>query len=240
MRLPQPHLQLTNKLKLGCSIILILSLFSVLQQTVHAASPSPSLVPSALPTDQKTTENLKGRIDRVLEQHQQKLKQLEQNGQRQRVFIGEVLRISERTVTLRTSRGNQSFTAGAELALIKDGKKVTIDDIAVGDWMGVIGFLDKESIQPQYVFVSATSYHPPKYDTVIGTLKEVTRTQIKVTGPDKNESSFGITKTTQLQANDGSSLKREALQTDTQVIIIGNASGDQSAALLIKSLAGQR
>jgi hypothetical protein len=244
-------------------VVLILSLVSGISpfmSQVEAASPSPTAKATVTPRpststfklvstpspaaessdDEQATENLKDRIDRVLEQRQEKLRELEQAGQRRRIFIGEVQRIIEQTVTLRTPRGNQTMIIGPEIGMTKDGRKATIDDVAVGDWVGVIGFLDKESIQPQRVFISGTTFKPTNFVTVVGTIKEVTRTQLTVVDANQTDQKFTFTRTTQFQGNDGATIKRENLETDTQVVVVGKTENNQTSALLIKSLAGRR
>ncbi|MBW7955877.1 hypothetical protein H3C66_04040 [Patescibacteria group bacterium] len=201
-------------------------------------SPSPS--PSASPSGAVATENLKERIDRILDQREAKLEELHQAGQRRRVFLGEVQRITERTVTIRNRRGSQSFTVGADVVLVRNGKAATIDDIAVGDWIGVIGFADKETIQPQIVVIPTTTIQPTSYETVIGTITEVTRTQIVVTDPSQNEQTFQIVRTTEFEGSDGNAIRREDLETETQVIVVSKPTDTQKPATLIRSLAGQR
>jgi hypothetical protein len=260
-------IQTRTLLRVVVTIFLMVSILGILPayNEVSAASPSPtprvsaspkatatpktSAKPTATPKvspspspspDEKATENLKDRIDRILEQRQEKLKELEQAGQRRRVFIGEVQRITERTVTIRNRTGNQSFTVSSEVVLVKNSKAATIDDIAVGDWLGIIGFLDKETIQPQLVIISSTSLLPTKFETVIGTIKQLPRNQIVITDPNGSDRTFSIVRTTQFQGSDGNTIKLQSLQTETQVIIIAKPEGETMPAVLIKSLAGQR
>jgi len=210
------------------------------------ATPKPTVTPKvtaspiASPSSQAATESLKDRIDRILETRQEKLKDLEQAGQRRRIFIGEVLRITEKTVTLHNRRGNQSFTVGPEVVLSKAGKAATIDDIAIGDWISVIGFSDKETIQPQLVIISTTSLDPSEVDTAIGTIKSISKTQVVVTKPTNGDDTFVTTKTTQYVNAAGDTIKRENLQTETQAIVVSKSGDTQNTALTIKSLAGQR
>lgn len=204
------------------------------------ASPKVTASPTASPSSQAATESLKDRIDRILETRQEKLKDLQQAGQRRRIFIGEVQRVTEKTVTIHNRRGNQSFTVGPDVVLSKAGKAATIDDIAVGDWIGVIGFSEKETIQPQLVIISTASLQPTDVGTTIGTIKSISKTQVVVTKPNGTEDTFLTTKTTQYVNATGEVIKRENLQTETQVIVVSKADDAQRSALTIKSLAGQR
>lgn len=200
------------------------------------ASPTPSLSASASGSpDALATENLKQRIDRVLDQRQEKLRELEKAGEERRLFIGEIQRIIERTVTLKSSRGNESFTITPDLKLVRDNKKASADDFAVGDWVGLIGFSEKETIQPQAVFASSTSLMPSKYATVLGTIKEITRSQIKVVEADGTEHLFTTAKTVfNNEAN--TIIKRELLVKDKKVLLIAKTDTDLTPALLIVSL----
>jgi len=209
-------------------------------RTSPSPSPRATASPVASPSGQAATESLKDRIDRILETRQEKLQELEQAGQRRRIFIGEVQRITEKTVTIHNRGGNQSFTIGTDVVLSKAGKAATIDDIAVGDWMGIIGFSDKETIQPQIVIISSTPFEPTDIDVAIGTIKSISRTQIVVTKPSATEDTFLTTRTTEYVNATGEVIKRESLETETQVIIVSKAGDAQKSALTVKSLAGQR
>lgn len=202
--------------------------------------PAAAASPTASASGEKATENLKDRIDRILETRQEKLMELEQAGQRRRIFIGETQRITERTVTIRNRRGSQTFTIGQDVVIAKAGKTATPDDIVVGDWLGVIGFSDKETIQPQIVIIANASLQPTDYDTVMGTIKEITRSQIVVTTPAQEERTFQIVRTTELEGHDGAAIKLADLETETQVIVISEPNGTQNPATVIRSLAGQR
>lgn len=248
----------SKALEFICSFILLIGLLITLPTTVSAASPSPaasapprvtpkasvrptatpkpstSASPSASPSTQ-ATENLKERIDRVLEQRQEKLKELEDSGQRRRLFIGEVQRIIEQTITLKTRRGNQSFTITPDLNLIRDNKKSTIDDVAIGDTVAIIGYQDKETIQPQRIFIFTTSLQPVKYETVLGTIKDVNRTQVTVTKADDSDQKFTFARTTEFQTSTGEAGKRENLKKDDKVLVITKPESTQSP-LVIRSL----
>ena len=230
------------------SVTLLLSVVLTFPSTISAASPAPdvSVKPTSSPTttlsaspsarpDEQATENLKERIDRVLEQRQEKLKELEDSGQRRRLFIGEVQRIIEQTITLKTRRGNQSFTVTPDLNLMRDNKKATIDDVAVGDTIAIIGYQDKETIQPQRIFVASTSLQPLKYETILGTVKGISRTQVTVTKVDGSDQKFTFARTTEFQTSTGEAGKREDLKKDGKVLIITKPESTQSP-LVIRSL----
>jgi hypothetical protein len=208
-------------------------------EPVAQVSPTPSPSPSASPEDEQATENLKDRIDRVLEQRQEKLQELEDSGVRRRIFVGDVQRIIDQTVTLRTRRGNQSFAITPDLGLVRDGKKATLDDIVVGDWIAVIGYLDKETVQPQRVFVYASPLRPTEYDTVIGTITDITRTQITITDSSETAHKYTLARTTGYENAEGGEAKREDFKQDGKVVILSKPATSQASAILVRSLAGQ-
>lgn len=207
--------------------------------TLNVQAQAASSSPSASPADAQATENLKDRIDRVLEQRQEKLQELEDSGVRRRIFVGDVQRIIDQTVTLRTRRGNQSFAITPDLGLVRDGKAATLDDIAVGDWIAVIGYLDKETLQPQRVFAYSATLQPTEYETVLGTITDITRTQVTITDSSETAHKYTLVRTTSYEDSNGEGLKQADFKKEDRVIILSKPATNQASATLVRSLAGQ-
>lgn len=201
------------------------------------ATPSPSPSPEASPTS--PTQKLKERIDRVLEQRKDQVKGVvDQITNNKRGFIGEVQRVTEKTLTVRTNKGSQILTVDSSVVIMRDTKRISLDDIAVSDWVIAMGYMDKEEFLLRRLVVSSTSLRPRRYDTTIGTLTTIKKTQLTFTPrSSKDPLVVTTTKNTQYQDGQGNKIDAKNLQTDAQYLVISYEENGQKIPLLIRSLA---
>jgi len=209
---------------------------TVQPKTSPSPTPSSSLQPS--PSAKQTTENLKERIDRVIEETRGKVQgTTDRVGVKQRGFIGEVQRVTEKTLTLRNRKGNETLTLDSGLIIVKNNGKATVDDIAVGDWLIVMGYLENETFEPKRIIISSTPLTPARFETGIGNLKESTRTQLTFLGLDRQEIKYILNTTTQFQDSEGNVIKREALGSETQILVISREQDANKIATVVRSMA---
>jgi hypothetical protein len=188
---------------------------------------SPSPTPSPAPTsDEATTQNLKDRIQKALEKHSDQVQGvMTEIGGNKKAIVGEVQRVTEKTVTIKNIKGSETLTIDPKVILVKDAIKISIDDIAVGDWAIALGYREKDSadFELHRLVISSTSLAPKKFDTTVGTVKTNTKTQIVVTPRGKQEDvTFTIAKATSYQDGEGNTIKREDIKTNTEYIIVSN------------------
>lgn len=204
------------------------------------ASPSPSPTPSPTPepSSEATTQSLRDRINKVLRQRDQVAGVEDTQTRRKTGFIGEVQRVTEKTITIKTSKGSQILTLTPNVTILRDTKKITIDDIAVSDWVLVMGYTQGEEFEARRILVSTTSLRPRKYETTIGTLESIKTNQITVTPRgSKDEKTYTLVKTTKFQDGIGATIDRKALVTNSQYLFISYLDGTTSPVTLIRALA---
>lgn len=204
-----------------------------------SASPKPTPEPSpSVPTDTETTQKLKERIDRVIEQRREQVQGvMDQIGLKKRGFIGEVLRVTEKTITIKNRKGTQTLTIGADVILVKDNKRATLDDIAVGDWLIIMGYVDKEDFLLKKIVISSTSLHPYTYLTHLGILESLTRTQLTFTPRTSQEKeTYTLLKTMVFQDESGENVDRKFIKPGTEFLLIGYDDKDDKKVMLLRSL----
>lgn len=232
-------------LKKIMTLALILTLFQASLNSALAASPSPSPKaspspsPTSQPSEETTTQKLKERIDRVIEERREQVQgTVDSLGLKKRGFIGEVQRVTEKTITVKNKKGSQILTIESKVALVKDNKKISIDDVAVGDWVIAMGYINaEEEFELRRVVVSSTNLRPRTYDTIIGSLESTTRSQVTILPRQGNQPAvYTINKNTKFQDNQGKDITREKVQTETQHLMIGYTEQEQKIAKLVRSL----
>lgn len=206
-------------------------------KTTVKASPSPSPSPTPTPvSDQQTTQNLKDRIDKVLEQRQHP-GSTDQNGSKKRGIIGQIQRISEKTVTFKTHKGTESLTITPDVIILKDTSKASFDDLAVGDWVLLMGVMDKEVFQLRKLVISPTSLAPKPLVVSLGTLISSTKTQAAIsTRPQSQSQIFVFAKNVIFEDREGTAIKREQLETETELLVVGLDEDTQKTGLIFHSL----
>jgi hypothetical protein len=193
-----------------------------------SASPTPKLSPSpesAIPltNDASTTARLKDRIDRILEEQKQQVKgSATQVPSDATAIIGEVLRATERTLTLRAANTTETLTISKDVPLVKARRKITLEEVAVGDWVIGIGTRSTEGFLPTQVMVYAQSLRPRPHVTAFGTIKAVTRAKVDIQlASDQSIRTFQLDKDSVLEDNAGQPLVVADLDTDLQVLAVG-------------------
>jgi hypothetical protein len=235
-------------------IVLLTLFFALFSQVnvimVKAASPTPSPSPKASPkvspspapspaaSDEATTQKLKERIDRVIEERREQIQGAVDNlSLKKRGFIGEVQRVTEKTITIKNKKGSHILTIEPNVVLMRESKKISIDDVAIGDWAIAMGYVNENEFDLRRVVVSSTPLRPRSYDTIIGSLESTTKTQVTVLPRQGNQPvTFTINKNTKFEDNQGKEIAREKAQTETQHLLIGYSEKDQKIATIVRSL----
>lgn len=229
------------------AFMLSVSLLFVSTSVTFAASPSPKPSASPKPTpdptpqppsETETTQKLKERIDRVIEQRREQVQGvMDQIGLKKRGFIGEVLRVTEKTITIKNRKGTQTLTIGLDVSLQKDNKRASIDDIAVGDWLIVMGYVDKEEFILKKIIISSTSLHPYTYITSLGILGSLTKTQLTFTPRTSQEKqTYTLLKNIAFQDEGGENIDRKFIKPGTEYLLIGYDDKDDKKVMLLRSL----
>ncbi len=199
-------------------------------KTSPKASPStkPSPTPSASPTTEPTStpqtpEETAQKLKELIQKGKERVKGvMDQSGDAPRGFIGEVQRVTDKTVTVKGYKGTEILTVSSVVTLTKDGKKATIDDIAIGDWVAALGSTNKDNFTLKRLMISSTSLAPKTFVTQLATIKTITKTQITAT-PRNNQGTvtYILNKSTLFQDNEGAKVDVKTIKPDYQYLFIG-------------------
>lgn len=209
-------------------------------------SPSPSAESEASSPSGElsldTTEKLKARIEKIVEERRNQIMgAINEVGRTRKGFIGEVQRVSAETITIKTSKGPQILSLSDEVMLTKKGKTIAIESVTVGDWAMVIGVMDDDTFTPEIIDISSESLKPKTQKVMLGTLTEVKKTTLKVKHRTQNEEDeLSISKQSEFVDSEGNELELKNLKTDMQVLIVAQqgANGLELSSLKLLSAVG--
>lgn len=221
------------------SALAVTSTASAKTKTATAsAKTSPSPSPLASPSNEATTQNLKDRIEKVVQERREQLQgTLDQISQKKRGFIGQVTRISEGTITIKNPKGSQVISVAEDVSITKKGKKITLSEIAVDDWVILMGYGSVDNFQLKRVVVSSESLRPDNHIVILGLIKSLNDKEVKVVPRNQNdETTAVINKKTRFQSYDGKTIKAKEVTADAQAFLIGTVTADGTTASLIRSL----
>lgn len=203
---------------------------------VASASPTPSPKPSGSPkvspspaaetessSSSATTQKLRERIEKIVEEKKDQIKGvLSEFDQKKRGTLGNVTRVSEESITVKTRKATEIIPLNDDVVLQKAGKTIKIGDVAVGDWAVVMGLIEDDTFQPKRILVSSTTLRPATAVVTLGTIETVNRTQLDI-APRSGDSSFPINtdSKTNYQDINGEEIERADIKADMQAIVIG-------------------
>ena len=205
---------------------------------VSAQSVSASADPAAT-SDAQTTQKLKDRIDKIIEQRREQVKGVVDDlSQTKRGFVGQVLRVTQTALTLKNDKEQVILNITPAIFLTKDGKKATIDDVAVGDWGIAIGYKTQD-FTVKRIILSSHTLLPHTYETLIGTVQNVTRNTVTfLPRGTQTPVTFTINKNTPLQDETDKPLNSyKDITPDVQYLVIDYTdASSQKVVTLLRAL----
>jgi len=156
--------------------VLFASIFAVAIATVGGTT---TLVQAQTETEEEsatasaeTAEQLRNRINRIVEERREEIDSTVSLLEAQkRGFVGEVDRISENAITVNSLDTTEIVAIGEGTTLLKDGDSLPIDEVAVGNWLVVMGIINDEDVfTPRRVIVSEETLRPRPKAVNVGTL----------------------------------------------------------------------
>lgn len=219
------------------SIILLSFLVAPTSFAVSPASPVPSPA-AATSSAQNPADNVQALKDLVRQKGSDMVKGLmDQIGTQQRGFIGEVQRVTDKTLTVKDFKGNEILSVTSDVAVLKDGKKSSIDDIAVGDWVTAVGTTDKETFTLKELLISTTSLMPNTFITTLATVNTVTRNQLTATSRKSTDIVTYLTdRNTLYQDNQGNKVDPKTIKPDFLYLLIGYQNDTGNVLTTIRTL----
>lgn len=190
-------------------------------------------------SESSTTSNLKERIEKIVEEKKDQLEAtISEIAIQKKGYVGEVIRVTKETLTIE-SRGSTVIIPFEEnLSLIKNKKAINLDDIAVGDFVTVIGTQEDDNITPERVIVGDENLIPKPKLADLGTIKTVSSKSITITSrDDQSEKEFTLNTKTKYFDLEGAEIEKSLLSEDIQCLIAGYEDEDSEyVATTIKVL----
>jgi hypothetical protein len=192
---------------------------------------------SGSPTPAETTVQLKERIQRIVEENSDQIKGvIDQLSYQKRGFIGRVERVTQESLTLENRKGTQIISIDEKVTLLKSNQEISIDDVAVDDWLVVMGVIEDDTFSPKRILVSSTSLRPKNHFVIIGTITDQSNGELNLLSRQSEELSFDINKKTQYQDQDGETGSSKEFIKDLQVLVVGYEDDSGKNATTIRSL----
>lgn len=203
------------------------------------ASPLSAQTAEETDTTPTTTEKLKERIDKLIEQRKEKIDTvLGEVTSPKRAFVGQVSRVSETTITLNVAGTTRIVPLDSGVTLIKNGKTTAAENIAVDDWALVMGLWEDDTFTPKKIFFSEKSLRPKTQIVALGSLKEVKKTSLQFQARGQEEVlTLTLNSKTRYQDVKGETATLSQFVAEDQVLIIGYKDDDGAYATTIRALA---
>lgn len=192
---------------------------------------------SGTPSLEETGKAVRERIQRWSEQNSEQIKGvIDQLSQQKRGFIGQVERVTEESLTITNSKGTEIIPFNDQVTLLKANQEISIDDVAVGDWLVVMGLIIDDTFTPKRILVSSTSLRPKNHLVTLGTIIEQSSKEITILSRQNEKISFATSTKTDYQDHNGETTLKDNFIEDIQVLVIGEEKEDGKNASIIRSL----
>lgn len=190
-------------------------------ESSEAPSPSPETEEILSP---EVIQKNKERLQRALQNQSEKIKGvLDDLGTRKKGMVGEVQRVSESSITIKTNKATQIIAMSPTTRIQKANRGIEIDDIAIGEWAVVVSAEEDDTLVPEVVTISATSLRPKPQVVTLGTVTAINplRTQLTIqTRAESEEKTFVLNRTTQYEDLNGNPAQATDLSKDVQVLVV--------------------
>ncbi|MBT3250066.1 MAG: hypothetical protein HN846_02995 [Candidatus Pacebacteria bacterium] len=208
-------------------LVLVIVKPAMAQEATTSGSPSPA----------ETTQELKERIQRIVEEKSDQIKGvIDQISQQKRGFIGQVERVTEESLTITNTKGTEIIPFDENVSLLKSNQEISIDDVAVGDWLVVMGLIIDDAFTPKRILVSSVSIRPKNHLVAMGTIIDQSSKEITILSRQNEELVFKTGTKTKYQDRSGETAFKNDFTEDIQVLIIGDEDDESKNASIIRSL----
>ncbi len=197
-------------------------------------------------TDQEatsaTTASLKERIEKVVEEKENKNGSVAgQIDYKTRAIVGVVERVSESAITISNISGSVIIPITPAVELIKDDKQLLIADIEIENSVIALGLQTGETFTPIKVIVDDDQIMPRPQVVTIGAVKEISSSSLSIESRiSSSTSTFSLNKNAQIIDAENNEISISDLFEDVQVVIAGyiDNSGDEEKkiAQIVKAL----
>ncbi len=173
----------------------------------------------------KNIENskVKGAIDNLLN--------------RKIAMIGEISRITDETITIKTLHGTKILPLDNNPQILKNKKRIKVEKVEVGNWVMVLGKLKNDNFSPSYIFVYNKTLRPKDQVVLLGTIVEITNQEITVNPRTNSETkTIKLTKNTKYQNFNGEKISAKKFSKDINILVTATKDNKTTTVLTIRSL----
>jgi hypothetical protein len=190
-------------------------------------------------SDSATTDELRKRIERVVEERREQIKGVvEDLLVKKGAYIGEITRISEEAITIKSNDNPNIIPLTDQLVILKGNAPASINAIEVGNWAVVMGNRSDNTIEPEYVLVSATTLRPMNQFVRLGSIKAITRSDVTfIPRGTQDEQKLAIQKTTKYEDADGLPARIADFDEELNVLVTAVEGKDSWQLKTMRSLA---
>lgn len=210
-------------------LTIFLAFYLVLAFSVKAASPTPEASDSAV---QEIRDKVKEIVREKIEETQK--------GQKA-AFFGEIGKITQEALTIKTAQGEKQLKIATDTAFIgKGNKKITLDDLQAGSFTIAMGFLEDSNLLQTKRLVISEETKTTEREMAFGKITDISSEEEVLT--IKNEKKNMIytieinDKTTINKKVDGKiqKIKLQALSKSDQIIAVGAPSENEHKIITAK------
>lgn len=190
-------------------------------------------------TDSATTDELRRRIERVVEERREQIKGVvEDLLVKKGAYIGEVTRISEEAITVKSNETTNIIPLTEELVILQGNSPTTIDSIEVGNWATVLGNRSSTSIEAEYVLISENTLRPDNQLVSLGTIQTINRSElIIVPRGSEEELTISIQRDTIFEDETGEEITQAEFEEELSVLVTAVEGPDGWELKTVRSLA---
>lgn len=190
-------------------------------------------------TDSATTDELRKRIERVVEERREQIKGVvEDLLVKKGAYIGEITRISEEAITIKSNETTNIIPLTDQVVILENNAPVNISTIEVGNWATVLGNRTTTTIEPEYVMISDVTLRPTSYYVRLGTIKSLDRTELVfIPRGSQEETTVALQRTSKYQNSDGETALVTNFSEELGVLVIATEGKDGLVLKTLRSLA---
>lgn len=212
-------------------------------------SPRPTATPVASPTSTNTADESDAspsaetsketieEIKRRIEKNSDLVKGVTDPAQERIGLIGEVMRITGESLTVKTNTATVIMALTDSVRISSGNKTIKATDIAVGNWVSIIGTEVDDAFTPKTISVSTESLRPKTQEVALGTITEISRTEIAFT-PRGSEDTKTVTinRTSTFEDSDGTAATVADFETDMGVLLVAQQDEEDLVLATLRSL----
>ncbi len=157
--------------------------------------------------------------------------------QQKRGFIGQVERLTAESLTVVNQGETEVIPIDEDVTFLRNGQAIELADIAVEEWLVIMGIIENETFSPKRILVSSASLRPQKHFVELGTIVNQSNNQLELLSRQEEELNINLTKQTEFQDQDGQTVDESALINDLQVLVVGFEDDQGRTAKIIRALA---